>query len=303
MAVTTIKRLDKLVFPTFELRQVDDVRWASGITRTVERGAGSTVPNFSFVDQFAPTIEANTPQVRTLLSAVPVNGLGVVNTNAYMKLATTTASVGRAVTTHDRITVTLGLLTWNTITFPHRGRARAQLSLAAAFDGVNDPFVPAGGVALPGSVAVDEILRAGPVRVNGTAIPGVQSIEVSSGVQLRREGGDGEEFPTAVIVESIEPVVTIQTLTPVNWLTLGLRGVALNGATGLEFFGRAIGSEAPFANAVASHLKGTALYGSVDPVDTSGDGTASVTDTLRVTCTSPTEEQLPLTFVTGTQIT
>lgn len=302
MSVSTVVRLDKLVFPTFELQQLDDERWSSGITRTVERAAGSPHPNFSFVDQFGPGIEATTPQVRTLLSNVPVNGLSAVSTNAYLKLAATTGNATRASSSHGRLTVPLGLLHWNSITLPHRGRGRAQLVLAAGFDGVNDPFVYSGGVSLPTDVRVQEIVRAGPVRVNGTTIPGVQNIEVSSGVQVTRAGGDGEEFPTFVFVELTEPTVTIQTLTPVNWATLGLRGVALNGTTGLEFFGRTIGSNGPFANAVGVHTKGQAIYGTCDPVDTSGDGSSPVTDTLRITCTSLTDEALPISFTTNTQI-
>src|SRR6185369_11511222 len=139
----------------------------------------------------------------------------------------------RATTSHQRIVISQSCVYWTSIRLTDKGMGEAQVMIVPIYDGVNDPFVYTGSVALSGSLVAGTFFGAGPVSVNGVAIPGIQEITIDSGVKLVQLGDASEEFDTFAGIEEGRPSVTVKTYETMNWSSLGLRGTALNGATGL----------------------------------------------------------------------
>ncbi len=99
------------------------------------------------------------------------------------------------------------------------------------------------------------------------------------------------------------PKVTIKTLENVNWATLGLAGTALNGSTGLVFYGRKYSAQGRVANATAEHIKFTGLNGSAIPMDSDGQDSSPISDTLVCELISASDSVLPLTLNAASAIT
>ena len=117
-------------------------------------------------------------------------------------------------------------------------------------------------------------------------------------------GGESEEFDTFVGIQDSSPVVTIQFLQEINWSSLGLRGTTLNGTTGLVFYARKYANRGSrVANATAEHIKFTGLNGVANPVNTTGQRSALISDTLRVHLVAGSDSVLPLTLSTASAIT
>lgn len=305
MAVSTLHKLDKITLPSsVEFSVIRNARYSAGIESLVERPAGHPHPMFRANLQQRPTVEFSTPQLDVLLAAIGAGGASLgASTTLYFKLGAATGSVARATAQHRKLTLASAFAYWSSIRLPHNGAGEASVMLNAVYDGTNDPFVYAGSQALSGNLAAGSFFGAGPVKINGVEIPGIKEITIESGVQLIQEGSGSELYDTFVGVETTAPVVTIRTLENVNWVTLGLNGTALNGSTGLAFWARKfdpLGSRV--ANATTEHILFTGLLGSALPVDSSGDGAAPISDTIRVELLSASDGVIPLTANTAAAI-
>lgn len=294
----SIWKLDKLVLPSsVEFSLVTQSRWGAEIQSMVEYPAGHVHPMFRANREQRPVLEFTTPQLKTLLQNIGVGGASLGSTASYFKAATATGNAARNATSHKKITIASSLAHWTSISLPHNGRAEANVVLTAVYDGSNDPFVYAGSQALSGNLATDEYFGLGPVAINGTNLPGVQSIEISSGVKLIQAGESSSLWDTFVGIEQTAPTITIRTFEMVNWgALLDIEGVALNGSDGLVFWARryaAGGSR--IANGTSSHIKFVGLNGSAIPVDSNGQDSGPITDTLKIELVSASDSVAPLT--------
>jgi len=285
MSIDTVFKLDKIVLASGqEIHSLSNEQQQFGIQTLVERSAGEVWPNFIANQSQRPQISFSTKQLDVLLANVGVAGnFALTNIGAYLKKGAGAGSVARASTVHERMVIAEACVYWSSIRLPHNGTGEASVMIVPIFDGSNDPIVFTGSVALPGSLTAASYFGAGPVAINDVAIPGVQEITIDSGIQLLQLGASSEEFDTFVGNETGHVVITIKTLEQTNWAALGLRGAVLDGTDGLVCYGRkyaAGGSRV--ANATAEHLKFVALAGKCIPIDTSGQDSSPVTDTLRV---------------------
>lgn len=304
MAISTIHRLDKVAFPSsVNFVEVTNMKWNAGIEMMLERPAGHIYPMFAANQKQKATIEFTTPQIETVLGAMTVGGAAFGAISTYFKAASTTGSVARATLGHKRVVVNSSIGYWSSIRLPHNGRAEASVMIAANYDGSNNPFVYTGSIALAGNITATEYFGAGPVSINGTSIPGVQDITIESGITLTQEGGESELWDTFTGIEQGNPVVTITTREMVNWSTIGLAGLALNGSTGLSFYARKYSANGSrVANATAQHIKFDGILGMAIPMDSSGDGTAPISDTIKVHLTATSDSVLPLIATTSSAI-
>lgn len=305
MAISTLFKLDQVLLPgSVAVSNIKSQRWASGVSDFLENPSGHVYPMFTSVQQQEPMVEFTSPSIDKILGVVGVGGAALGATTTYLKLATTTGSVARATTSHSKIVLTSSIAYWRSIRLSHNGTGEIAVSLMANYDGTNDPFIYTASVALNGNLAADNWFGAGPVSINGVAVPGIKEISIDNEVKLIQEGASSEEFDTFIGIESCRPTITIKTKQMVNWATLGLRGSALDGTNGIVCYGRKFtpnGSRV--ADATAGHLKFIGLLGTVKPVDTSGDGTSPMTDTLKATLVSSSDSVAPLTFSTASAIT
>lgn len=303
---TSIWKLDKIVMPSsVEFTELSNMRWDAGIEQMVEHPAGHPHPMFTAIKAQKPAIEFTTPQLSTLLANIGVGGASITSAlTTYFKSATATGSVARATTSHKKIVLNKTLAYWNTLRLPHNGKGDADVVLRAVWDGTNDPFVYTGSVALSGNLTAPEYFGAGPASINGTDIPGIQSIEVASGVKLIEAGGSSNVWDDFVGLEMTAPVVTIRTFEAVNWATLGLAGTALDGSAGLVFYARKYSANGTrVANATTAHIKFIGLLGHAVPVDSAGQEAGAITDTLRCTLVASSDSVVPLTGTVSSAIT
>lgn len=305
MPQTTIHKLDRVIWPSsVEFSMIRSARWVSGITSLLERPAGHVHPMFRTNLEQKPVFEFVTPELDVLLGACGVGGASLASSSTYFKKGSATSNDTRASTTHQKITIASSVAYWTNIRLPHNGQGEASIVQTAVYDGSNDPFVYAGSQALSGNLAAGTHFGAGPVSINGTAVPGVKEITIESGVRLIQEGASSEIWDTFVGIEITEPKVTIRTLKMTNWAVLGLQGTALNGSTGLAFYARKFAAnQSRVADGTAEHIKFVGLLGSAIPVDSSGEGSSPISDTLVCELVSSSDSVAPLVGTTAIAIT
>jgi hypothetical protein len=305
MPVSTIHKIDKIVLPSsVEFSQVVSSDVSAGIQALKVRPPGHPHVMFSANQKSEPGIQFTTQELTTLLDSISVGGAAVGNSSyVYYKLATETGAVARATASHHRLVIAEMLAYWNSITLPHNGSGEAQVMLVPNFDGTNAPIVYAGSVALSGNLTVSQLFGAGPAAINGTQLPAIQNIDIQSGVQLLRQGGDSEEYDTFIGVETTDVIITIQLTEAVNWGTIGLGGTALDGTDGLEFYARAYANKnSRKSNATEEHIYFQATDGQAVPVNTQGQGSSAISDTIRIECIAPDDSTLPLIATTDVAI-
>lgn len=304
MAISTLHRLDRIALPSsVNIDQIKSAKWSAGAEAMLEYAAGHTHPQFVATMKQSPTLEFSTSQLSTLLAAVGVGGIAPAAITTYLKAASTTGNVARATTGHKRLVINSSVVYWTQIRLPHNGEGEAQVVIACNFDGTNAPFVYTGSVALAGNQTAAEHFGCGPVSINGSAIPGVQEVTISSGIQLVQEGGESEVYNTFTGIEQTRPTITIQTREMINWSTIGLAGTALNGSTGVVVYARKFAANGQrVANATTEHISFQGLLGQAIPQDTSGDGGNVCSDTILCNLVASSDSVLPLLTSTGVAI-
>lgn len=303
MSLSTVWKLDRLVFPATSFSVITSARWQANIQQMVERPAGHPHPMFAANQSQKPALEFSTTELDVLLGAINFGGASFGTIDSYFKKAAVTGSVARATAEHQRVRIAASCGYLTRIRLVHNGRSEGTAVLQANYDGTNDPFAYTGSVALAGNLSAGTYFGAGPVSINGTSLGGVQEISIDSGVRLIQAGGESEEFDTFVGLEMTEPTVTITFLQAINWATVGLRGTTLDGTNGLVFYGRKFSQGGSrVANATAQHIKFTGLNGIATPVDSNGQQSSPITDTVRVQLTSVSDSVLPLTVNTASAI-
>lgn len=304
MAVSTLYRLDKILLPSsVNIDQISSATWTAGIESILEYPAGHIHPLFRANAKQNPSIEFTTHQLSTLLAVVGVAGASTAAINTYFKRASATGNVARATTSHQRLAINSSVIYWSQIRLMHNAPSEATCTIQCNYDGSNEPFVYTGSVALSGTQSAAEIFGAGPVSINGSSVPGVQEVTVSSGVQVVQEGGESELYPTFVGIQMTKPTVTIQTKEMVNWSTYGLNGTALNGSTGVVFYARKFSANGSrVANGTTEHISFQGLLGSAIPQTTSGQSNDTLSDTLVCELVASSDSVLPLLISTGVAI-
>lgn len=292
MTVAAIYRMDKIVCGSdFTVQIAENLVVAPGIQTLVERAAGERAPNWVGTDKTTAMANFTTQQLATVLGAVGVGGLAITgNTDVYQKLATSTANTARATTSHHRIRAASVLAYWTRITLPNQGRATMDVTLCPVYDGSNEPYVYAGGVALSGSIAASALafFQCGPLYLNGSSMGAIQEIIIESGAREVPYSSDGEHHQTFRCIETIEPTVTFKTINGTSFNSPGPAGLALNGSTGCVAYARKIAQNgARVANATEEHISFTSLYGRALLIDSRATGTKEFEETIKVEITVP----------------
>jgi hypothetical protein len=305
VALSGITKLDKIILPgSVAIDVLTNATIDAGVSNMTERPAGHVSPMFTANQNQRPMVEFTTPQLDQVLGAVTLAGLSAGTISCFLKTGSVTGNTARASSAHKKLDIASSCVYWTSLRLPHNGMGEITVRIQAAYDGTNDPFVYTGSVALSGTLSAGNFFGAGPVSINGTTLGGVQSITVDSGINMIQAGGESEEFDTFVGIQDSAPVVTIQFLQEYNWSSVGLRGTTLNGTTGLVFYGRKYSNRGSrVANATAEHIKFTGLNGIVNPVNTTGQRSSPISDTIRVTLVSGSDSVLPLTLSTASAIT
>ena len=201
MAITAPYKLDKIRLPgTVDIDVLSNATIDAGVSNFTERPSGHVSPMFTGNQSQKPMVEFTTPQLDVLLGSVTLAGLSAGTITCYLKAASVTSNVARATTSHKKLDIASSCVYWTSLRLPHNGQGEVTCRIQAAYDGTNDPFVYTGSVALPSTLSAGTFFGAGPVSINGTSLPGVQSITVEGQVDdVASADVDGDGAPELVL--------------------------------------------------------------------------------------------------------
>jgi hypothetical protein len=189
------------------------------ITRMLEFGSGTVDPTFTAIDSEEPVCRFSSTALKKVLAAVDLNNGVVISSTAkayfyFQQMAP--GGTRLAGSTAFRIGVTVGIGVVNTIEAAN-GPATADVSVfACSSDGETSPLDYTANVAVPSLAATDQMYTIGPVKVNGAFVGGIESIRFDPRVNVRRNRGDGEPYPTFAYIarrgsEQDGPTITFTT--------------------------------------------------------------------------------------------
>ena len=284
--------------------QITNQAVSPNVANLVRRTDGQVYPTYAAAGAISPTISFTTEALATALGKVGTTGFFVDGDGGntvicfFQKLDNGGTRAGA--TSHLKIAVNEGIV------IPRRLHADASgatldYDLIATWDGTNDPLVFTASQSLAGSPSGDEGFVLGPVKINGTQLDGVQSMDLDFGIQEIVRGSDGEEYPRYVAIGAIAPMISITCDDAEAINTFGIDGTA-QGGTQSEIYIRALAEGgARAANNASSHIKilNTASKGRIH-VDSVG-GSDIMAATVTITPTSAGTSH-PLTITTGTTI-
>lgn len=286
MAVSGVSYLDKIVTTStnMTLQSLSNASLNANIQSLIERGAGEILPNFLSTLSQKPAIEFTTTELDTVLTACGHVGTAIATGTFWIKTGATAGRVARATTSHQKVACTTGLMYWDRIRLPHNGPGEIDTRIITVWDGTNNPFILTGSSALSGTVAATNHFRAGPCKINGSAVGAIQEITVNNQVQIEEASGDGDVLTTYASVKTCETIIEVRTLNMINWgSSITYDGIALDGSNGFMFWARKHSADNQMvANATEEHISFTALTGRVVPLDTQGQGSEVMSDRFRV---------------------
>jgi hypothetical protein len=257
---------------------------STGLAEAILHADGAVDPTFIGVGQQAPVASVTTTKVATVL------GLGT-DTFATVGQELSASCVAEfycqqmdmggtrtAGATHVQVAVNEGLLVPRTLAATH-GNTPATITIEAlaTYDGSNNPFTLSDSTALPASIHADECYFLGPLKVNGTALSGLQSVTVDFGLGVEVLGENGEVFPTFAGIGTRSPRIRATVLDVGALVDLGLSGTVQGGTDSVLYFTHGVHGGTRVANATETHISITLDDGLVWVENVRGDGRGNAT--------------------------
>lgn len=175
---------------------------------------------------------------------------------------------------HMALASALGWLGVSGLTCRQGVAAEARLDYWSLYNGETKPFTftVAANASGPTSPGFNSKYYLGPVRVNGTDLTDVQSVEIIPGLDYRWIVGDGDVFPRYGAIYQRRTMLRITLASPQNYNTL--EGLYLNEKTDLDVFLRkgATGDVGRETDDSTDHIRIRSSSAAVKPEDISGQG-------------------------------
>lgn len=267
--------------------------------------AGHAAPTMGALASMKPRASFSTPQIDVAMVALTTWGIQL-SARLYQKNSTGAAPASRAGTTNKYKSIAAGVAHWTQITLPQPRSgsvASCDITILAAYNGSVNPIVDNGTVALPaGALAGVNFFAAGPFYLNGALVEGVQSISIAN--QIRNEGeGDADSIFDTYVGGTVQQVlITVTTLSAINWATVLASGLAI---TDITFFARKWqdgGLVSFVANDTAEHVLFNSQNAVAAPVSSMADGQGLFLETFQICCVAEDEDTPPLTATPSSAI-
>lgn len=158
---------------------------------------------------------------------------GTVITMFFQKTAG--GSTRSGATSHVKLIMNEGLLMPTGLTVTNDQPAILSFTAIATHDGANEPLAVTINQSLIGTPSIDQAFTVGPIKLNGTTITEIQSMDMDFGINAQILGGDGEGEVTYVYITRIQPrirAVTLDVETVLN--TFGFGAIAQSATPGEE---------------------------------------------------------------------
>jgi len=265
------------------ISELTDTTPAANLQHMLGRQAAGVVPDFRGGFGARADISFTTPQVKTVLDACGLFGydMSAGNCDLYYRAGTNLArDAALASMAHLRIRCVRALLYWTGITARQDGQADIACRIIPTYDGTVVPFVPLDDQAIPSCSLATEFFTLGPIKLNGDAITGLESVGIQLAPTVNVKASDGEAYASWAGVEDHDPIVTAETTALELWDTIGLDGVVLNA---LLVYLRRLKPDEPgtYADGDAQHICFTGASGMATPESSNNEGLLSLRIGLR----------------------
>jgi len=271
MSISNLYTLVGIASDIGALNQISSARMTPASQMVVHRGAGVVNPHFVALQSQDPVVSFECSQIAKLLALGTVIDLsGDVTHLQYQAGALLGVRTSYASSAHYNERIQQCMLIVDRITCTHRGLAMADCRLIIIYDGINEPVVPVASVALSGSFATEELFTLGFGKVNGTTLAGVSRFVVEFGHEVNVVSSDGEPWPTFAGLRQSTPSISIEMMTPYFVPTVGLDGLALDGANGVDLWMRKKASDG--VNETSGGVRIQTKNGIIRPSETAGGG-------------------------------
>jgi hypothetical protein len=221
----------------------------------------------TFLNAATPTVGLRSMDLTTILNNISLTvGLNCPTGAVFRGQRRVDGGVFGSGTLHTTWTSTKGWLGIGSIGAVQGTPAVASLAYWALHDGSNVPLVSATGQALGGSSPqLTSLFYLGPVYLNGSRLPDVQSISIDPGLGYEPVFGDGEVWPQIGFVRTRTPRLQMQSNDP--GLAEDIGGAFLAQGTTLAFYLRkaATGNLGRVADDSGEHIKITMATGAIAP--------------------------------------
>lgn len=251
------------------------------IQRLLQSGDGGVFPRFTAIQGQEPAFQFTTTKLAAALGAIGLSGLAITGgggpTVFYsQRLAQGGSRAGAGA--HLSASVAEGILYPMQITAAQGDNATIQYACKATYNESVDPVVFATGVSLPGSETISEMFTLGPVNINGTELPGVQSVTIDFGITLTKVLEGGLIWTTFDGIMGQAPTITINTLDMSAMTTPGLLGAPQGATDSVIYFRKKTAGAGNLADATAEHVSFSIDQGHITAEDQSAtqEGLSSV---------------------------
>jgi hypothetical protein len=262
----------------FLLSLLDDVTASHNFGDLVSFAAAQVGPQFTGSHMASPDIRFSTPQLGTLLPVTVAGAYGVVrdlslhNVDLWYRQGLNLGMLVDAVNTnHLQLRGQANAMMAVESIGADQGQlatARARLAFVLNASTGLDPLVPTGALALGGAVANSSLFTLGPVKVNGTALDGVEYAGVDFNLEYEEHASAGDGFLTYVGVARYRPVISIRARATDLLATFTTRGAVLSSLS--MYLRQKLVSGINIADNVAAHIKLTASAGTIKAHRASG---------------------------------
>lgn len=289
MAVNALHTISQVrVGATNYFTGVSGFAYNGGFERLVQSGDGNARPTFTAIGRQVPRFGFTTTGIATALGISGVTGAFVTSGNVLTTWFQALDEGGTRKTgaLQTSLTVNEGLLVPRSLSAGSSSPATLDYECVCGYDGSNAPVVFAASATLAGTSGVSELFVAGPLTVNGTAINGVQQIDVDFGIADVAQSGDGNAYATFLSIQSIAPTVRIRTTDVATIQSLfGVSGLAQS-ATDTVFYLRKVSEGGTrVADGTSEHVSFTMDEGQVSIDDISGSDGGALEATVVLTPT------------------
>ncbi len=262
------------------ITQLDDLDPAMSSQLASFAVAGGIHPSFLGGFGARPAWTFQTTQVKAILDLCGFWGvdLSAGNVDLYyqsgVNLGSRTAISSLA---HLRFRALRCFLYWTNIRASQGSPATISCRLVPTFDGTNVPVVATGSLAIPAETVFSSLYSLGPVKLNGTALSGVQDWSLDLNPNIIERSDSGEDFTTYIGCAAQTPVFNVTLDDIGSWTpSIGVSGLAVT-ALLAYLRKRVLGTIRHVADATAEHISfaGTDNPCGVATIGRTGGGAAS----------------------------
>lgn len=312
MAINKIHSVSKVVLGGSSGITLPGIKSGSvnfNIRKVVNYAGGIVDPQYIAVMDVAPVISVTFTDIAIGLGKFALGGLVIPQTTVYTTIdfwlvSKTNDASARDFTDAFRVRASAGLIVPKNISARQGGEATMTIEIHPTYDGSNEILIVSDAQTLSDSNVVAEKFTVGPLNVNGSAVPGIQGVDIDFGINVGKNSSGGAARPETAYINSRKFMATFDTLEVPTVATYGVLGTAQS-STASNFYLRKLSKNGSrVADGTAQHIKFTTLasLGLISPESVGGSNNEDATVKLAI---EPIDDgtNAPITISTGSAIT